>query len=80
MNKIWHKYPRFNLMMEEKKKNIKPIKLLLLSFSIKNNKDKKQQCVDSFINKAYATNNIVYQVKYFIGNAKERDRIFFKIM
>ena len=26
MNKIWHTYPRFNLMMEEKKRNIKPTK------------------------------------------------------
>ena len=80
MNKIWHTYPRFNLMMEEKKRNIKPTKLLLLSFSIKNNKDKRQQCADSFINKAYATNNVVYQVKHFIGNVKESDRMFLKIM
>jgi len=80
MNKKWHKYPRFNLMMEEKKKNIKPTKLLLLSFSIKNNKDKRKQCVDSFINKEYVTNNVVYKVKNFIGDVKEYDRIFFNIM
>ena len=80
MNKIWHKYPRFNLMMEEKKKNIKPTKLLLLSFSIKNNEVKRQQCADSFINKSYVTNNIVDQVKNFIGDVKEYDRMFFNIM
>jgi hypothetical protein len=80
MNKRWHKYPRFNLMMEEKKKNIKPNKLLLLSFSIKNNKDKRQQCLDSFINKTYATNNVVYEVKNFIGDVKEYDRKYFNIM
>jgi hypothetical protein len=80
MNKRWHKYPRFNLMMEEKKKNIKPTKLLLLSFSIKTNKDKRQQCADSFINKTYATNNVVYKVKNYIGDVKEYDRKFFNIM
>ena len=80
MNKRWHKYPRFNLMMEEKKKNIKPTKLLLLSFSIKNNKDKRQQCSDSFINKTYATNNVVYEIKNFIGDVKEYDRMFFNTM
>jgi hypothetical protein len=80
MNKRWHKYPRFNLMMEEKKKNIKPTKLLLLSFSIKNNKDKRQKCSDSFINKTYVTNNIFYKVKDFIGDVKEYDRKFFNIM
>jgi hypothetical protein len=80
MNKRWHKYPRFNLMMEEKKKNIKPNKLLLLSFSIKTNKDKRQQCANSFINKAYVTNNVVYKVKNFIGDVKEYDRMFFNIM
>lgn len=80
MNKIWHKYPRFNLMMEEKKKNIKPTKLLLLSFSIKNNEEKRQQCADSFINKSYATNNAVNIVKNFIGDVKEYDRKFFNIM
>lgn len=80
MNKIWHKYPRFNLMMEEKKKNIKPTKLLLLSFSINNNKDKRQQCADSFINKTYVTNNVVDKVKNFIGDVKEYDRKFFNIM
>ena len=80
MNKIWHKYSRFNLMMEEKKKNIKPTKLLLLSFSINNNKDKRQQCADSFINKTYVTNNVIYKVKNFFGDVKEYDRIFFNIM
>ena len=80
MNKEWHKYPRFNLMMEEKKKNIKPTKLLLLSFSIKNNKNKRQKCVDSFINKTYVTNNVVHKVKNFIGDVKEYDRKFFNIM
>ena len=80
MNKVWHKYPRFNLMMEEKKKNIRPTKLLLLSFSIKNNKVKRKQCADSFINKTYVTNNIVYKVKNFIGDVKEYDRIFFNNM
>ena len=80
MNKEWHKYPRFDLMMEEKKKNIKPNKLLLLNFSIKNNEAKRQQCVDSFINKKYVTNNVVYQVKNFIGNVKKYDRKFFNIM
>jgi len=80
MNKRWHKYSRFNLMMEEKKKNIKPTKLLLLSFSIKTNKDKRQQCADSFINRTYATNNIVYKVKNYIGDVKEYDRMFFNIM
>lgn len=80
MNKIWHKYPRFNLMMEEKKKNIKPTKLLLLSFSIKNNEEKRQQCADSFINKTYVTNNVVNRVKNFIGDVKEYDRKFFNIM
>ena len=80
MNKRWHKYPRFNLMMEEKKKKIKPTKILLLSFSIKNNEDKRKQCADSFINKTYVTNNIVYKVKNFIGDVKEYDRIFFNIM
>ena len=80
MNKRWHKYSRFNLMMEEKKKNIKPTKLLLLSFSIKNNKDKRQQCSDSFINKTYATNNVVYEIKNFIGDVKEYDRMFFNTM
>ena len=76
MNKIWHKYPRFNLMMEEKIKNIKPTKLLLLSFSIQNNKNKRQQCVDSFINKTYVTNNAVNHVDY-IGDTKEYDRKYF---
>ena len=52
-NRVWHKYPRFNLMMEEKKKNLKPTKLLLLSFSIKNNKNKRQQCIDSLANKKH---------------------------
>lgn len=80
MNKEWHNYPRFNLMMEEKKKNIKPTKLLLLSFSIKNNEDKRQQCSSSFINKTYATNNVVYEIKNFIGDVKEYDRMFFNIM
>ena len=80
MNKIWHKYARFDLMMEEKKKNIKPTKLLLLSFSIKNNKDKRQKCVDSFINKTYVTNNVVFQLTNFIGDVKEYDRKFFNIM
>ena len=80
MNKRWHKYPRFNLMMEEKKKKIKPTKLLLLSFSIKNNKDKRQQCTDSFINKTYVTNNVFYKVKNFIGDVKKYDRKFFNIM
>ena len=80
MNNNWHKYSRFNLMMEEKKKNIKPNKLLLLSFSIKTNKDKRQQCANSFINKAYVTNNVVYKVKNFIGDVKEYDRMFFNIM
>ena len=80
MNKEWHKYPRFNLMMKEKKKNIKPTKLLLLSFSIRNNKNKRQQCADSFINKSYVTNNVAYKVKNFIGDVKEYDRMFFNIM
>ena len=80
MNKRWHKYLRFNLMMEEKKKNIKPTKLLLLSFSIKNNKDKRQKCVDSFINKTYVTNNVIHKVKNFIGDVKEYDKMFFNIM
>ena len=80
MNKRYHKYSIFNLMMEEKKKNIKPTKLLLLSFSIKNNKIKRQQCADSFINKPYVTNNVVYQIKNFIGNVKKYDRKFFNIM
>lgn len=80
MNKRWHKYPRFNLMMEEKKKNIKPTKILLLNFSIKNNKEKRQQCADSFINKTYATNNVVYKIKNFIGDVKEYDRTFFNVM
>jgi len=80
MNKRWHKYPRFKLMMEEKKKNIKPTKLLLLSFSIRNNKNKRQQCLDSFINKTYVTNNAVKKVKNFIGDVKEEDRIFFNVM
>ena len=79
MNKEWHKYPRFDLMMEEKKKNIKPTKLLLLSFSIKNNEDKRQQCANSFINKTYVTNNIVDKVKNYIGDVKEYDRIFLKL-
>ena len=80
MNKKWHKYPRFNLMMEEKKKNIKPTKLLLLSFSIKNNKNKRQKCADSFKNKTYATYNVVYRMKNFLGDVKEYDRKFFNIM
>jgi hypothetical protein len=80
MNKRWHKYPRFNLMMEQKKKNIKPTKLLLLSFSIQNNKNKRQKCVDSFINKTYVTNNVVHKVKNFIGDVKEYDKMFFNIM
>jgi len=80
MNKEWHKYPRFNLMMKEKKKNIKPTKLLLLSFSIKNNEVKRQQCSDSFINKTYATNNVVHKVKNFIGDVKKYDKMFFNIM
>ncbi len=80
MNKNFHKYPRFNLMMEEKKKNIKPTKLLLLSFSIRNNKYKRQQCVDSFINKTYATNNAAKNLKNPFGDVKEYDRNFFKIM
>ena len=80
MNKEWHKYPRFNLMMEEKKKNIKPTKLLLLSFSIKNNEVKRQQCSDSFINKTYATNNVVHKVKNFIGDVKKYDKMFFNII
>ena len=63
MNKEWHKYPRFNLMMD-----------------IKNNKNKRQQCADSFINKTYITNSVVYKVKNFIGDVKEYDRIFFNIM
>ena len=67
-------------MMEEKKKNIKPSKLLLLSFSIKTNKDKRQQCEDSFINRTYATNNIVYKVKNYICDVKEYYRTFFNIM
>ena len=79
MNKKWHKYPRFNLMMEEKIKNIKPTKLLLLSFSIQNNKNKRQQCADSFINKTYVTNNAVNHVDY-IGDIKEYDRKYFNIM
>ena len=80
MNKRWHKYQRFNLMMEEKKKNIKPTKLLLLSFSIVTNKDKRRKCADSFINKTYVTNNIVYKMKNFIGDVKEYDRVFLNIM
>lgn len=80
MNKKWHKYPRFNLMMEEKKKNIKPTKLLLLSFSINNNKDKRKKCANSFINKTYVTNNVVYRMKHFLGDVKEYDRKFFNIM
>ena len=80
MNKEWHKYSRFNLMMEEKKKNIKPTKLLLLSFSISTNNNRRQKCVDSFINKTYVTNNIVSQVKNFIGDVKEYDRKFLNIM
>jgi len=80
MNKEWHKYPRFNLMMEEKKKNIRPNKLLLLSFSIKNNEVKRQQCADSFINKKYVTNNAVKRVKNFVGDVKKYDRKFFNIM
>ena len=71
MNKRWHKYTRFDLMMEEKKKNVKPTKLLLISFSIKNNKNKRQKCSDSFRNKTYATNNVVYGIKNFIGDIKE---------
>ena len=80
MNKEWHKYPRFNLMMEEKKKNIKPTKLLLLSFSISTNKGRRQKCADSFINKTYATNNVVSKVQNFIGDVKEYDRKFLNIM
>jgi len=80
MNKEWHKYPRFNLMMEEKKKNIKPTKLLLLSFSIENNEVKRQQCVDSFINKTYVTNNVVHKVKNYIGDVKKYDKLYFNIM
>jgi len=75
-----YNYPRFNLMMEEKKKNIKPTKLLLLSFSIRTNKGKRQQCVDSFINKAYVTNNAVKSLNNYIGDVKEYDRKFFNIM
>lgn len=80
MNKRWHKYPRFNLMMEEKKKNIKPTKLLLLSFSLRTNKDKRQQCADSFANKTYVTNNVVKGIEYYITHEKKYDRKFFNIM
>lgn len=80
MNKKWHKYSRFNLMMEEKKKNIKPTKLLLLSFSIRSNKVKRRKCVDSFINKTYATINVAYKLKRIIDDQKENDRMFFNIM
>ena len=80
MNKEWHKYPRFNLMMEIKKKNIKPTKLLLLSFSIKNNVVKRQQCANSFINKSFVTYNVVERVENFIGDVKKYDRKFFNIM
>ena len=80
MNKEWHKYPRFNLMMEVKKKNIKPTKLLLLSFSIKNNVVKRQQCANSFINKSFVTYNVVERVENFIGDVKKYDRKFFNIM
>lgn len=66
-------------MMEEKIKNIKPTKLLLLSFSIQNNKNKRQQCVDSFINKTYVTNNAVNHVDY-IRDTKEYDRKYFNTM
>jgi hypothetical protein len=78
-NRQYHKYSRFNLMMEEKKKNKKPTKLLLLSFSIRTNKVKRQQCVDSFKNKTYVTNNVVYRL-YYRDDAKEYDRMFFNIM
>ena len=80
MNKRYRKFSRFNLMMEEKKKNIKPTKLLLLSFSIRNNKIKRQQCTDSFINKTYVTNNVVFLLKNLLGDVKEYDRMFFNIM
>jgi len=79
-NKDYRKYSRFNLMMEEKKKNIKPTKLLLLSFSISHNKYKRQQCVDSFINKTYATNNVTQILINSIGDTKEYDRKFYNIM
>ena len=80
MNKRFRTFSRFNLMMEEKKKNIKPTKLLLLSFTIKNNKIKRKQCEDSFINKTYVTNNVNFILKKFLSDAKEYDRIFFNIM
>ena len=80
MNKDSHKYPRFNFMMEIKKRNIKPTKLLLLSFSIINNVVKRQQCADSFKNKTFVTYNAVQRVKNFLGDVKKYDRKFFKIM
>ena len=80
MNKQYHNYSRFNLMMEEKEKNIKSTKLLLLSFSIMTNKVKRQQCVDSFKNKAYVTNNVVYRLKNFLDDVKEYDKMFLNIM
>ena len=80
-NRQYYKYSRFNLMMEEKKKNIKPTKLLLLSFSVWTNKVKRQQCVDSFKNKAYVTNNVAYRLKNYIDDVKEYyDRMFLNIL
>ncbi len=80
MNKDAHTYSRFNLMMEIKKKNIKPTKLLLLSFSIENNVVKRQQCADSFINKTFVTYNAVQKVKNILGDVKKYDWKFFHIM
>jgi len=80
INDKYRKYSIFNLMMEEKKKNIKPTKLLLLSFSIKNNKVKRKQCVDYFKNKAYATNKAVYKLQNLVRDIKEYDRKFFKLI
>ena len=57
-NAHWRNFSKYKIIMEELKKNIKPTKLLFASFSIRTNRKKRIDCINSFKNKTYLTNNV----------------------
>lgn len=51
-------FSKYDIMMEEKKKNITPSKLLYASFKTISNEEKRWDCINTFKNKSYLTNKV----------------------
>lgn len=60
--KRWASVPKYEIIMQEKKKNIKPNKLLFACFSINSNKKKRMDCINSLKNKKYLTDKVSYSI------------------